>query len=273
MEIFKTINGYKDYQISNFGNIKSVKSGEEKLLIQEVIKRNHTNYKRVTLCLNGKTKRFQVHRLVAIHFIENKNNLPLVNHKDNNGENNHYENLEWCTHEENMKHSQRQGRLLNSQKKAGISAGIKSAERANAREEEMYGKKFGEWIVISKSNDNNTAKRKVICLCTLCNKEYSVDSASIRNGVSKNCNSCGKEKNTIDNKKKELAEYIGKEFENWKVIDFEVFRQNKNRKRIMSYLKCNCKNCINSTVITLERIKNNELNECVICKNKLELKG
>lgn len=58
-------------------------------------------YKRVTLTTNGVKKDFLVHRLVASAFVENKENLPFVNHKDENKSNNQAENLEWCTSEYN----------------------------------------------------------------------------------------------------------------------------------------------------------------------------
>nr|DAH73332.1 MAG TPA: homing endonuclease [Caudoviricetes sp.] len=54
-------------------------------------------------------ERFFVHRLVAIHFLSNPNNLPEVNHKDLNRENNRVENLEWVTHLDNERHSRING--------------------------------------------------------------------------------------------------------------------------------------------------------------------
>ena len=62
----------------------------------------NSGYHVVTLYSPNKTKRkFQVHRLVAEAFIRNPNNLPCVNHKDENKINNTATNLEWCTYQYN----------------------------------------------------------------------------------------------------------------------------------------------------------------------------
>lgn len=72
-------------------------SGEPKLLKQG----NVNGYKVVILYKDGKKKTYLVHRLVAIAFIPNPNNLPIINHKDENKTNNNVNNLEWCTYEYN----------------------------------------------------------------------------------------------------------------------------------------------------------------------------
>lgn len=114
-EIWVSINGYKDlYEISNKGRVKSLKrkclaKGNKYRVVNECIIRSfpnktRANYLYVNLNNNG-IKQFRVHRLVAIHFIPNPNNLEQVNHIDGDKNNNTTENLEWCTGEENMKHS------------------------------------------------------------------------------------------------------------------------------------------------------------------------
>ena len=59
----------------------------------------------MTLGKHGKGKRYKVHRLVAITFVENPNSFTEVNHKDGNKLNNTVNNLEWCTRSQNVKHS------------------------------------------------------------------------------------------------------------------------------------------------------------------------
>lgn len=98
MEIWKDIVGYNSvYQISNFGNVKSInyhRSGKEKII--KPLKRKD-GYLKVILYNNGKTKSYFIHRLVAQAFLNNPNNYEYVNHKDENKENNHIDNLEFCS--------------------------------------------------------------------------------------------------------------------------------------------------------------------------------
>lgn len=97
-EIWKEINGYPNYQISNFGNVKSLKNNK-------ILKFSLEQYKRCSLYKEGKRKTFRVHRLVANAFIPNPNNYKTVNHIDGNKYNNCVDNLEWCTLSYNIKHS------------------------------------------------------------------------------------------------------------------------------------------------------------------------
>jgi hypothetical protein len=105
-EIWKTIVGFKDYQISNYGRVKSLKYNKKKLLKSGVINSGY-----LIVCLsNSKIKKFKlIHRLIAHAFIPNADNKPQVNHKDGNKHNNHIDNLEWVDHSENMKHAYRSG--------------------------------------------------------------------------------------------------------------------------------------------------------------------
>ncbi|WCT58847.1 NUMOD4 domain-containing protein [Limosilactobacillus vaginalis] len=104
-EIWKPVRNYEGlYEVSNMGRVKSIshKSWNGKgyfltkpKIIKPRIKR--FGYLSVALSKNNKAKEFKVHRLVAIAFIPNPQNLPQVNHKDENKLNNRVSNLEWCT--------------------------------------------------------------------------------------------------------------------------------------------------------------------------------
>jgi hypothetical protein len=118
MEVWKKIKGFEDYYVSNYGNVKSLKNNKIRLLKQENNRGNDKGfYKRVSLCKNNVVTRFQIHRLVAIYFIQNKDNKKCVNHIDGNPSNNHYKNLEWSTHSENEIHSYNVLGKINSQRK------------------------------------------------------------------------------------------------------------------------------------------------------------
>lgn len=103
IEIFKDIEGYEDYQISNLGNVKSLRFGKEKIL--KPVK-DGKKYLCVVLYKQGKHKMCKVHRLVAQAFIDNPNNLPQINHKDEDKTNNQVNNLEWCDCQYNIDYSQ-----------------------------------------------------------------------------------------------------------------------------------------------------------------------
>ena len=94
-EIWKEIPDYPDYKISNIGNVMSKKYGDYRLLSPT---QNKYGYLRVGLHQNNKTKQFSVHRLVAIAFIPNPENLSTVDHVDRNKTNNDLSNLRWASY-------------------------------------------------------------------------------------------------------------------------------------------------------------------------------
>lgn len=73
-----------------------------------------TGHQMVALHKNGVCKGFYVHRLVATQFIPNPDNLPCVNHKDENPANNNVDNLEWCTRAYNNNYGTRNQRMAAS---------------------------------------------------------------------------------------------------------------------------------------------------------------
>jgi hypothetical protein len=103
-EIWKDIQGFEGlYQVSNFGNIFNVKRNTERKL-------GYDRYIKIRLCKENKKTTIGVHRLVALHFLENPDNKPYVCHKDNNPHNNHFSNLYWGTQKENIQQAVRDGR-------------------------------------------------------------------------------------------------------------------------------------------------------------------
>ena len=110
-EIWKDVKGYEGYYlVSNLGNVKSVdryvKHDEENVSLKRGAYKKaqlfECGYMYINLSKNGKSNYFRVHRLVAEAFIPNPDNLPEVNHKDENKLNNCVDNLEWCTREYNL---------------------------------------------------------------------------------------------------------------------------------------------------------------------------
>lgn len=111
-EIWKDIEGYeKLYQVSNWGRVKSLKFGKERIL---KVTKDAKGYLTICLYKDGKTKNYKVHRLVALAFLPNPDNLPQVNHKDEDKTNNRVENLEWCSAEYNMNYGTRNKRCSES---------------------------------------------------------------------------------------------------------------------------------------------------------------
>lgn len=102
-EIWKPIQ-YDGYEISNFGMVKSYKYDKINGKIMKPY-RTTKGYLQIDLQLDGRKRQnrvhLAVHRLVAQAFIPNPDNLPEVNHKDEDKTNNHVDNLEWCTTEYN----------------------------------------------------------------------------------------------------------------------------------------------------------------------------
>ena len=112
-EIWKDIEGYEGlYQVSNMGRVRSVertvRNGKGYRIIPEKILKPYDNghgYLQVKLHKDGNKKQPLVHVLVATAFLGNADNLPEVNHKDENKYNNCIENLEYCSRQYNMEYS------------------------------------------------------------------------------------------------------------------------------------------------------------------------
>lgn len=94
-EIWKQIDGYCNYEVSNTGKVRSV-NYRNTGRIKELKPRLQNGYYTVALYKNGKSHNYSIHRLVAEAFIPNTDNLPFINHKSEIKTENNVENLEWC---------------------------------------------------------------------------------------------------------------------------------------------------------------------------------
>lgn len=126
-EVWKDIEGYEGiYQVSNFGNVRSLdrivqyidgRIARFKGITRKPVK-NQDGYLAVVLAKNrNEAKTVRIHRLVAAAFVPNSDDLPEINHKDEDKENNRADNLEWCDRLYNCRYGTRGERISKSNSK------------------------------------------------------------------------------------------------------------------------------------------------------------
>lgn len=96
------IEGMQGYLCSNYGNIISTRKEPNGYLLSQQYDKD--GYLSISL-FDNILRKFQVHRLVALTFLDNINNYPCVNHKNSIRDDNRLENLEYCSSSYNSKHS------------------------------------------------------------------------------------------------------------------------------------------------------------------------
>jgi hypothetical protein len=115
-EIWKDIKGYEGiYQISTLGKIKSLLRNN--LILKHSLMHG---YPSVFLFKNGVSKGYRVHRLLAIAFIENKKNYPIVRHLNDIRNDFRIENLSWGTQSDNGKDCFKNGYIISEKQKKSI---------------------------------------------------------------------------------------------------------------------------------------------------------
>ena len=107
-EIFREIEGFPDYEISNLGRVCSFKKKYPRIMKPG---KDHKGYLQVVLRTGGKQVTKKVHRLVAEAFVPNPENKSQINHIDENKGNNVVDNLEWVTCSEKNNHGTRNRRM------------------------------------------------------------------------------------------------------------------------------------------------------------------
>jgi hypothetical protein len=168
-EIWKDIKGYEGlYQVSNLGRVKSIHFNHSKKATEKILKliKDRDGYVDAFLYKNGKVKHFRMHRLVAKAFIPNPNNLPQINHIDENVNNNRVDNLEWCTVGYNINYGKRNEKVSNALK------GRKRSEEYKKNLSKSISKSIGKKIIcITTGEIFNTIKLAEI--------KYNIDHSSI----------------------------------------------------------------------------------------------
>ena len=123
MEIWKPIEGFDNYMISNLGRVKSIDryvphpKGGIKINKGKLLKPSMGNYLLVSLNRMGKKYTKNIHRLVAEAFIPNPDNKPCVDHINTIRTDNRVENLRWVTESENMNNPLTKIRMTSINKK------------------------------------------------------------------------------------------------------------------------------------------------------------
>lgn len=146
-EVWKIINGFPNYQVSNLGRIKRTafykrclkgqSDSEIRLLHNELILKPYDSgngYLKVNLTKDRKKYSKFIHRLVAEHFVEKSSDTcTIVNHKDYDKRNNIAQNLEWCTQKYNINYSK-----MNMKKQHNTKAGKTNIRYLTKRKNGLY---------------------------------------------------------------------------------------------------------------------------------------
>jgi hypothetical protein len=143
-----------------FGKRNSLMDGDFCIEIAHVVlKHGYVDY--VISDVTGRRRHKLAHRLVAECFIDNPEDLPEVNHKDEDKQNNHVSNLEWVTHRDNIRHSSEDGgwEKLDKEQQNKVIKRLKSGDK-----QADIAKDFGcaQTLISKIARDNGLRKQKRI---------------------------------------------------------------------------------------------------------------
>lgn len=157
-EIWNKIEGYDFYEVSNIGDVRSLKFNKITIL-----KPNLTNkgYLHISLSDNKIKKTVTVHRLVAEIFIPNPENKKCVNHINGIKTDNRVENLEWCTQKENVKHSFDLGLSLGKKGELHSCSKLTEKDVLNVRISKLKQNKLAEKYLVSQNLISKIKTRKL----------------------------------------------------------------------------------------------------------------
>ena len=106
MEIWKIIDNFENYEVSNLGNVRSKpRFGTKGGIIKPFMDRKNNGYLKVHIHRNGKQYQPHIHRLVAQAFLPKIDGKNEINHINGIKTDNRVENLEWCNRKDNIEHS------------------------------------------------------------------------------------------------------------------------------------------------------------------------
>lgn len=164
--IWKIIINYNNYSVSNIGTIKNNITGR----ILRYYVRN--GYPSITLSKENKKKTFNIHTIVASHFLKKPEGQMVVNHKNENKTDNRLENLEYISYNENTKYSATCTRTKN----------CKSFDLLQFQEIPNYTN-----YMISKNAEIYSKKIKRLCRLTILPNGYHKIKLKGNNGAYKDC--------------------------------------------------------------------------------------
>ena len=162
-EIWKDIEDYEGYQVSNFGRVRSLDRYNSRgywikgCILKPIMDKK--GYLTVGLSKNNHIKSFKVHRLVALHFIPNIENKPEIDHINTIKTDNRVENLRWVTPKENSNNP------LSIMTKSESKKGIKNNRHQPVLQYDKDGNFIREWDTMTEAETtlNITHKIHVVC--------------------------------------------------------------------------------------------------------------